>query len=538
VLTEEEPQRTVATPPSGAGAQAFVRKYVWWIVAIGLLAASAGIVPWAHSRPGYDPYGWMVWGYQTLHGSLNLGGAPSWKPMPLLFTTPFALFGHFQLWMWMTVAVWISLGGCIFAGRIAFRVVDQDGANRWPAVAAAVFAGVMPLVIFDSTHYSYIHYILSSQSDPPLVTFVLAAIDLHMIGRRRWAIVALTMASLGRPEAWPAEFLYALWLLRESRTENLGMPLRDDPMFRFLLGNLAVILFMWFGIPEITNHKPLLAGDLAANSPRMLHSNKIVGTLSRFKDLNQWPVWLCAGIGSAWAAFRLRRKDPDPRGHNRLIVILFGLIALWVVVEIIFSLKGLPGVPRYMFEPGVVSIVIAAIGFGWVLSEIPRFFKAPWALGVVLAAGVTAGIVPGAVARLRTEHKELQGEKARTAEIGRLAGFVHILGGLHGIRACGKPVINVEYVSVFAWLTHLNTGSVGYRPNVELNQKYPTVLLTPLPNGWAAYPWHTKAANLASCDAHMKVLYIFTGHHPNGVTVPNKVPPTVTPLKPKKHKKA
>jgi hypothetical protein len=191
-----------------------------------------------------------------------------------------------------------------------------------------------------------------------------------------------------------------------------------------------------------------------------------------------------------------------------------------------------------MFEPGVVSIVIGAVGLGWLLREIPRFFKVPWVVGVLVAGGLTAAVVPGAVARLRWEHKELQGEKARTVEISRLTGFVHALGGLPGIRACGKPVINVEYVSAFAWLVHLNTGSVGYRPNFELNQKHAIVLMTPLPNGWAAYPWHTKAANVAGCAAHVKVLYIFTSHHPNGVIAPNKVPPTVTPLKPKKHKKA
>ena len=55
----------------------------------------------------------------------------------------------------------------------------------------------------------HLHYILSSQSDPPLVSCVLAAIDMHLIGRRRWAVAALTLASLGRPEAWPALFLYS-----------------------------------------------------------------------------------------------------------------------------------------------------------------------------------------------------------------------------------------------------------------------------------------------------------------------------------------
>jgi hypothetical protein len=425
----------------------------------------------------------------------------------------------------MTTVVVMSLAGCIFAGRIAFRVVDEHGTRRWAAIAAAVFAGAMLLVIYDSTHYSYIHYILSSQSDPPLVSCVLAAIDMHLIGRRRWAVAALTLASLGRPEAWPALFLYSLWCLRQDRD-----------MFWFLFGCLMIILVMWFGIPEITNHKPLLAGDLAANSPRELHSNKIIGTLSRFKFLNQWPVWLCAGIGTAWAAFRLRRRDPDPDGRNTLILVLFANVVLWVLVEIAFSLKGLPGVPRYMFEPAAVSIVIAAIGFGWLLNEIPRFFKIPWVAGLIVAAGVVGFIAPGAVARLRAEHKEMSGERARTTEISRLAGFVHELGNLKGISACGKPVLNVEYVSVFGWLVHLNTGNIGYRANVELHKPYPTVLITPLPNGWSAYEWHPKAATAATCDAKMRVLYIFTGRHPGGEIVPNTVPPTVPPL-PKKHKK-
>jgi hypothetical protein len=516
VLTEE-PQPTVAAPSSAAVEQSFVRRQIWWIVGIALLLLSAGIVRWAHSRPGYDPYGWMIWGYQTLHGSLNLSGAPSWKPMPLIFTTVYALFGHFQLWMWMTTAVFLSLAGCIFAGRIAFRVVDDNGANRWPAIAAAVFAGVMPLVIFDSTHYSYIHYILSSQSDPPLVSCVLAAIDMHLLGKRRWAIAALTLASLGRPEAWPAEFLYALWCLREDRE-----------MMRFLLINLLIILFAWFGIPEITNHKPLLAGDLAADSPRMLHSNKVVGTISRYKALNQWPVWLCAGIATAWAAFRYRRKDPDPNGRNLFILVLFSQCVLWVIVEIVFALKGLPGVPRYMFEPGVVGIVIAAVGLGWVLSEIPKFFKLTRLAGIAVAIGVVAFIVPGALARLRAEHKEFNGEKVRTAEISRLAGIIHSTGGVQHLERCGAPVMtNVEYASIFGWLMHLNTDQIGYKEQYELRLKSPTVLLFPLHNGWAAWAWHSKPALAAACAKSLDVLYVATPSHPNGVQAVNHTPPTV-----------
>ena len=77
---------------------------------------------WREHRPSYDPYGWLVWGYQTLHLSLDLGGAPSWKPLPYLFTVPFALFGHYELWLWMFTSIAVSLGGAVFAGRIAYRL--------------------------------------------------------------------------------------------------------------------------------------------------------------------------------------------------------------------------------------------------------------------------------------------------------------------------------------------------------------------------------------------------------------------------------
>ena len=69
-------------------------EHPWLTTSAVILVISALLVLWARTRPSYDAYGWMVWGYQTLHGSLDLGGAPSWKPVPFLFTVPFALFGH------------------------------------------------------------------------------------------------------------------------------------------------------------------------------------------------------------------------------------------------------------------------------------------------------------------------------------------------------------------------------------------------------------------------------------------------------------
>ena len=93
--------RPPAAKPRAASIRDLAERYPWILGAVGLLLVSTVVVLWARTRPGYDPYGWLVWGYQTLHLSLDLGGAPSWKPLPYLFTVPFALAGHYQIWLWM-----------------------------------------------------------------------------------------------------------------------------------------------------------------------------------------------------------------------------------------------------------------------------------------------------------------------------------------------------------------------------------------------------------------------------------------------------
>ena len=64
------------------------------ISAVGLLVLSTVILVWARTRPGFDPYGWPVWGHQAVAGNLNTNVAPSWKPLPFLFTFPLRCLGR------------------------------------------------------------------------------------------------------------------------------------------------------------------------------------------------------------------------------------------------------------------------------------------------------------------------------------------------------------------------------------------------------------------------------------------------------------
>jgi hypothetical protein len=478
----------VAREPAPWTLRAYASEHPWLSTGAVIVAVSAVLVVWARTRPSYDAYGWMGWGYQTLHLRLNLGGAPSWKPVPFLFTVPFALFGHYQLWLWMLTAAAVALAGPVFAGRIAFRLVggselrhDAEPIRRYAPWVAAVVAGAVVLGIED-----YFHYILSSQSDPMIVTFTLAAIDMWLIGRYRWALVFGVLAGLGRPEAWPFLALFGLWAWFKV------------PSMRWMfVAGAAVILFMWFGIPTITNGRPDIAGQLAQGSPRELHANRLSGTLSRFHEILYLPVWIAAAIAAAIALLR----------RNWVVASLAGAILVWVIVEIAFAYHGWPALPRYMFEAAGMVAVLAGVAVGWLMSEGTRL-KLPgvpvWA-GVVVAAALVATMIPGAVSRARTERRDLRHERARTHQIATLASVTNALGGTRHILNCGQPVTDVAYVSALAWTYHVDVGSVGgFQQHVEgaelRNPAIPKVLFKPFgAGGWNVEPWHTRPYQVARC---------------------------------------
>ena len=465
----------------------FVAEHPWWASAAIIAVVSVVLVVWARTRPSYDAYGWMVWGYQTLHGSLDLGGAPSWKPVPFLFTVPFALAGHYQLWLWMFTAAGVALAGPVFAGRIAFRLTageraaELEGLQRYAPAAAAVFAGAAVLGLED-----YFHYILSSQSDPMLVTFVLAGIDMFLIGRYRWTLVLGVLAALGRPEVWPFLGLFMLWAW-----------FRAPAMRWMLVAGVAAIAFMWFGIPTITNGRPNIAGELAKLSPRALRSNRLIGTLGRFTELEYLPVWIAAACAAAFALLRRRLT----------VLALAAGVAVWVIVEIAFAYHGWPALPRYMFEAAAVGAVLAGVAVGWALLELPRLRAGlpRWA-GVPVVAVLVATLVPGAIARLRAERHDLRHERGRTHQIALLATTTNLLGGPRRVQECGQPVTDVGYVSALAWIYHSNVGSVGglqqHIEKIQLRLPLPKVLFLPISTGgWLVRPWHTDPRDLARCRA-------------------------------------
>ena len=364
-------------------------------------------------RPSYDAFGWLVWGRQTLHWDLNTDGAPSWKPLAFLFTLPYALAGGGpQLWLWMITSTTAALAGSVFGARIAFRLTGDCPRRPWAPFIAALFGAVAVLGI-----NGYSEQVLIANSDPMVVTLCLAAIDSHLVGRRRLAFGLLVLVSLGRPEGWALTGLYAVWAWRAV------------PSMRVLIaGGVALVLVAWFSVPAITSHSWFTAGDLALNSPNAIHGSKILGVIGRLRGLYALPMQLAVLVALVVATVR----------RDRVWLGLAGAAGLWVVIEIAFAYDGWSAVPRYLMEPAAVLVVLAAGAVGRVLAFEPRRGGVVrWAPGVVVLV-LIAALVPSARSRARVAHAEFHASHHSAAMLTRLEAVIARDGGAcsnQGLRA-------------------------------------------------------------------------------------------------------
>lgn len=510
--TLEAPSIEVPPAPPLAAARERARPWLdflrrnWWIPAsAALLVISLLVVLWARSRPGYDPYGWLVWGKLTLHGALDTNGAPSWKPLPFLFTVPFSLFGHYSLWLWMVFSVAVSLAGLLFAWRIAFHLVGADPEHRYAAYVAGLFAALFVVGMQDVvSHLTYAHYVLSAESDTMIVTLVLAAIDFHLMGRHRLAFWMWWLGGLGRPEVWPFLGLAGIYLWIKAPSYR-----------RWLIAALAGILFMWFVIPGLSSKSFFTAGNIAHNSPRKVQGNKVTGTISRYHALEANTVWVLAALSVALAALR----------RQWTILVLTAGAGVWLIIEIAFSVKGYPSVPRYMFESGAIVAVLAAVFIGRLILEVPPFVArvardlAPERIrarlatqlggwGAALAVVVIAGSMFGAArTQVRHERADLKLERARATLFNRLQTVVRRLGPSR-ILACGQPNIPIGYQSVFAWYMGTNTGILYVSQTYERTHPHPLVNIYPISGGgWKVFPSHILTAAQAARCHHLRLIY-------------------------------
>lgn len=409
------------------------------------LAALSLLLP---SSPTYDPWAWIVWGREVLHLDLSTVDGPSWKPLPVLFTTVFALFGSSAApALWLVVA----RAGAIAAVVLAFRVARRLGGP----VAGAAAAGGLVLTPW------FVRHSALGNSEGLMAAAVLLGIELHLAGQRRAAFAAAIAAGLLRPEAWPFVGLYALWLVWTDRAL----------LTRLVLPGLAVLPVLWLG-PELWGSGNLWrAADRAkhplANSPA-LTDHPAAKVLDNFAHMLAAPVWV--GLGLVAAGLLTRRVDAR-RAAPVLAVAVAGVV--WAGIVAAMTARGFSGNERYLIMPAVLLIVAGAAGLGWAVdgglrridlwsSPVPQGTAAGAAtlggVAALLSAGVFALPSVDDLGTLRTNLR-YQGHLSK-----ELARAVDAAGGASRLRRCGRAYTGPFLVPAVAWQLHLHTTQVALDP--------------------------------------------------------------------------
>jgi hypothetical protein len=298
------------------------------------------------SLPGYDSFSWVVWGHEIAHHvagprlPLIFRGGPSWKPLPVLFTTMFGFFGA-AVKLWIAFARGIGLLGLYAAYRLGDRLAaSEDWASGGP------IAGVLGAIAVVLTS-GWVHDMYRATSEPMVITTALLWVEWHFSGRRMAAFWSGVALCLMRPEASVFLLAYALWYLWRSRGILRGI---------VLLVGLVIVPLGWVLPPWIATGHPLEASSHARIYARghaaAVHTGLILEVLKRATELTVWPVLIAALVLTVIAVWV----------RDWVIVTLAGLSLGYVAVVEVMTLAGYPGLERFMLPAVALVCVLAAVG--------------------------------------------------------------------------------------------------------------------------------------------------------------------------------
>jgi hypothetical protein len=395
-------------------------------LAVCALAALSFFFP---SAPTYDPWAWIIWGREVLHLDLNTVDGPSWKPLPVLVTTPFALFGSLAPDLWLFVARAAAIGSVVAVFGLARRL----GGLPAGALAAVAYA-VTPWTLRNAA---------MGNSEGLLVLLAVAAIDRHLAGRLRAAFLCALGAALLRPEVWPFVGLYGLWLLVRR------------PRERVIVGaGLALLPVLWL-LPELWGSGDVLRAMHRAKIPNAdsaaFAANPAHAVLDQFTSMMLKPAWV--GVGALALALVLRRA-PSRRDRDAVLVLAGAIVVLVAEVAYMTS-DGFSGNTRYLILPAALSCVLAGVGVGWLVRGLPVRVTA----AVAVVAAVACAVAGAARLGPTLDAVDFQANLADAA-----GDVVRAAGGRHALLHCGDPYAGDFQVPVVAWQLHVHQTQVGIAP--------------------------------------------------------------------------
>ncbi len=412
---------------------------ILWATAgcIALAAISAAVLP---TVPSYDPWSWIVWGRELVdpNQSFATGGGPSWKPLPVMFTTVYGLFGGAAPTLWVITVRAGGLLALLAAFRLASRLVRAAAGDR----ASGAIAGVVAVLGLALTQ-GFFYYMYRGTSEPLLIGTALWSLE-RLLARRHGQAFAIAVAcALIRPEAWPFVGCYAIWLwLRRPRLRPL-----------LALGLLSIPVF-WFVPPWISSGQPFLAASHAEQYNGHLGAHPALTALKRAADLQLVPVLVAAGVAVAWAWLRER---------DAVTLWLAAGALIWIAIVIAMVIDGYPGLERFFYPAAAVFCVLAGIAVARIASLAGgRLASAPRAATVAVAAALLAVSVPPAGSRIDAARAARPAADEAVRVLDQLSEAVRAAGGRRAVLPCRSSVAAVNHgaQTALAWKLGVTMGRV------------------------------------------------------------------------------
>jgi hypothetical protein len=492
------------------------RFYIWLTLVALAIGALSLLFP---STPSYDPWSWLVWGREILHLSLHTPGGPTWKPLPVIFTTVFALFGQAQPDLWLVIARAGALIACVMAFKLSARIVwwmrmratagGEQGAprserararaaapagklERLLALAPALLAGAIAMAEL-ALSGGFLSASTLGYSEGLMVAAVLIAVERHLDNHRHQAFALGFVAALDRPEIWLFWGPYGLWLMWK------------DPSSRKLVLGLAVLtLVLWF-VPQKLGGGSFTSGVTRAQHPR---SNSAAFASCPFcTELvdHAWPqvlwrikaaaalavvvalvlllaLWRARPGFLQWRPWRADAGFEFASERERALVVLvacgtFGLI--WWVLVALETQAGFSGNDRYLVLGSALIEVAGGAGFGWAAIALARLAKrnAPalgrlglrktTSLATLLCAAVFL-VVPHWVGASLIDIPETHASLLYQAHLRQdVSALIKRGGGAKAVLACGTVMSEGFQVPMVAWYLGARTLRVEAPPAVN-----------------------------------------------------------------------
>jgi len=403
--------------------------------------------------PSYDPFAWVVWGWELAHHVIGphepliTGGGPSWKPFPVIFTTLFGFFGSAAPKLWVGLARAGGFFGLFAAYRLGSRLATSE---RWRL--AGPIAGVLAVLgVFLTSEWT--HYMWRGTSEPMVVTATLFAIERHLAGHRRTAFLSGVALALMRPEAGLFVGLYALWLFfKDSRLSTRLI----------LVAGILAIPVGWFVPPWIASGEPLLSSQHALLYNGQLGAHPELTVLKRATNLSVWPVMIGA---LAVTLLAIRKRD-------WLIVSLAAAGLAYVAVVEAMTADGYPGLERFMLPAAAVAAVLAGVA-------VVRFaLLAGGGLGSLAVAVVLVAIaVPFFAGRVSAAGPEMRITHRAVSIYNQMVAAVHAAGGTKAVFPCpsSRAAVNHSVQTSLAWALRVPLTHVFTVTKVDTTMRHPSL---------------------------------------------------------------